>query len=130
MVKNGKLTEVRSLWDAQVSASRGSVEWHLERAGVILRSVFWAKENGDASTATKMAREALREVEAAERKINKEDPDQAPALECVFELRGLLEENFLGDTATAKREYLKRDGVRAEIIAARQAKQEKLEDAK
>lgn len=119
LIKSGKLSEAESLWDSEVLSERGSANWHLERCGVIMESVFWAKENGDSALASTMARKAFAELVKAEAKIDKTDPIQAPILESILDLKGFLEQHFVGDTNSAKREHAKRDAIRADIKAQR-----------
>lgn len=80
---------------------RGTWEWHMESVANLLRVAFSCRSAGDMPAAQRAARRVMFHLARAE-KLAAEDPEKLTNIE---ELRGTMQEQFIGDTGEAVESY-------------------------
>lgn len=93
-----KPEETEALLGELSPASKDSPAWHLELAMNLIRTAYDARSAGDEVAATKAAKRAVKYLDKAARGY----ADQPARLSGMQELRGVLQEDFLGTSEEAE----------------------------
>lgn len=101
LMRTGDEAAAESQLELLNESPRGTWEWHMESVASLLRVAFANKSAGDIPAAQRAARRVLARLSQAET-LSADDSEKLTNIE---ELRGMVQEQFTGDTGEAVESY-------------------------